>query len=143
MAVFWQWLKLKPQSLTLNLQSVPAAAQVPPQFSHTNQSNLPPQVTQVMREAVQQELTSQRRELLLAQEAATGEIVALVQRLDELQVPMQERLRAYEIHIQTLEKELALRNEENRQLLTMKIEMTSRQLETERTTTLVPPIIVS
>jgi hypothetical protein len=39
----------------------------------------------------------------------------------------------YETRIQELEKELAARNEENRELLKLKIKMIRRQLEAERT----------
>jgi len=109
-----------------------AAAQAPLPFPEGGQPNPAPQVAQAVREAVQQELAMQRRELLVAQQAAAQEIATLVRRLDELQVPMQERLRTYEARIQTLEKELALRNEENRELLRLKIEMVNRQLEAER-----------
>ena len=104
----------------------------PSQNPASIQAGLAPQVAQVVREAVMQELALQRRELLLAHQAATDEIVALVQRLDKMQVPMQDRLRAYEAQIQELEKELAARTEENRELLKLKIEMVRRQLETER-----------
>jgi hypothetical protein len=114
-------------------------AQVPLPFPEAAKDNLTPQVAQAVREAVQQELAMQRRELLRAQEAATNEIAALVHRLDELQIPMQERLHTYETRIQTLEKELALRNEENRELLKLKIETTTRQLEAERAANLLTP----
>jgi hypothetical protein len=107
-------------------------AQEPLPFPDTTKPNLTPQVAQAVREAVQQELAAQRRELLLAQQAATDEIAALVQRLDELQVPMQQRLHTYETRIHVLEQELALRIEENRELLKLKIEMISRRLESER-----------
>jgi len=106
----------------------------------TPQDNLTPQVAQAVREAVQQELAMQRRELLIAQQSAANEIAALVRRLDEVQMPMQERLQTYETRIQSLEKELTLRNEENRELLRLKIDMISRQMETERTAALIPPI---
>lgn len=99
------------------------------------QSELAPQVAQAVREAVMQELALQRRELMVAQQAATDEIIALVQRLDELQLPLQERLRAYETQIKKLEKELAVRAEENRELLKLKIDMMRRQLEIERART--------
>jgi hypothetical protein len=102
--------------------------------------NLTPQVAQAVREAVQQELAMQRRELLIAQQAAANEIAALVQRLDELQMPMQERLHTYESRIQELEKELHLRHEENRELLRIKIDMITRQLAAERAASLIPPI---
>jgi cytochrome c-type biogenesis protein CcmH/NrfG len=45
---------------------------------------------------------------------------------------MQDRLRSYEERIHELENDLAERNEENRELLKLKIEMTRRQLEAER-----------
>jgi len=89
-------------------------------------------LTQAMRDAVVQELALQRRELLLAQQAATDEIAMLVHRLDELQLPMQEREQTYEARIKSLENELALRTEENRELLKMKLDVVRRQLETER-----------
>ena len=114
------------------------ATQAPLPFPDGVSSDLAPQVTQAVREAVQQELGSQRRELLLAQEAATEKVTVLVQRLDDLQLPMEARLHAYETRIQILEKELALSNAENRELLTMKIEMLTRQLATERATAVAP-----
>lgn len=108
------------------------AAQAPLPFPDALPANLTPQVTQAVREAVQQELGAQRHELLLAQLAATDKISVLVQRLDELQVPMEARLHTYETRIQMLERELALSNAENRELLKAKIEMVTRQLATER-----------
>jgi len=110
----------------------PPAAQAPLPFLEALPANLTPQVTQAVREAVQQELGAQRHELLLAQLAATDKISVLVQRLDELQVPMEARLHTYETRIQMLEKELALSNAENRELLKAKIEVVTRQLATER-----------
>ena len=44
---------------------------------------------------------------------------------------MQDRLRSYEERILNLEKELAERSQENRELLRLKIEMTRRQLAAE------------
>jgi len=95
-------------------------------------ASLAPQLAETLKEAVVQGLAAQRTELLKAQQTAAFEISALVSRLDELKAPMQDRLRSYEERIEELEKHLAERNEENRELLKMKIEMTRRQLETER-----------
>jgi hypothetical protein len=128
----WQSIKDKKGQPTPTAMPV---TQVALALTNDAKPALAPQVAQAVREAVQQELAMQRRELLRAQEAATNEITALVHRLDELQVPMQERLQTYEARIQMLEKELALRDEENRELLKLKIEMVTRQLETERATT--------
>ena len=82
--------------------------------------------------AVVQELAAQRRELLMVQEEASEEIAAMIRRLDSAQAPVRERLHLYETRILELEKELAARNEENRELLKLKIEMIRRQLEAER-----------
>jgi hypothetical protein len=96
------------------------------------QTELAPQLAQVIKDALVQELAAQRHELLSAQQCAAAEIADLVRRLDRLQAPMHERLRIYETQIQQLEKELAARTEENRELLKMKIEMIRHQLESER-----------
>lgn len=95
-------------------------------------SELAPYLAQTLKEAVVQGLASQRAELLEAQRQAALELAELVQRLDRLQAPMQERIRAYQERIQELQKELAERTEENRELLKMKIEMMRRQIENER-----------
>jgi hypothetical protein len=94
-------------------------------------ASLAPHLAQALKEALVQELAVQRRELLQAQQIAAAEIAQLAHHLDELRVPIQERLRSYEMRIQELEKELAARNEENRELLKLKIEMLRRQLEVE------------
>ena len=93
---------------------------------------LAPLLAQAVKEAVVQELAVQRRELLRVQESAALELVSLIRRLDALQTPLQDRMRAYETRIQELEKELAARTEENQELLKLKIEMLRHQLETER-----------
>jgi hypothetical protein len=95
-------------------------------------TGLAPQLAQSLKEAVVQGLAAQRAELLKAQQSAALEISELVRRLDELKVPMQERLHSYEARIRELEKDLAERNEENRELLKLKIEMIRSQLEIER-----------
>jgi len=115
--------------------SVPVPAKL--QKMERPQPNLPPELApflaQTLKEAVVQGLAAQRAELLEAQRQAAVELAELVQRLDRLQAPMQERLRAYQDRIEELQRDLAQRTEENRELLKMKIEMMRRQLETERT----------
>ena len=111
-----------------SLLPVPVAARHP----QSMQAELAPHLVQVLKETVVQELAAQRRELLRAQEEAAVEIAAIVHRLDAMHAPMQERLRAYEARIQELEKELSALNEENRELLKLKIDMIRRQLEVER-----------
>jgi hypothetical protein len=96
------------------------------------QSELAPQLVEALRDAIVQELASQRRELLAAQQAAAAELTELVRRLEAVQTPMLERLRAYEQRIQELEKDLSEQSKENRELLKIKIEIIRNQLETER-----------
>ncbi len=96
-------------------------------------NELAPHLAQALKEALVQELAIQRKELLQAQQIAIAELSQLTHHLDALKAPMQERLRSYETRIQELEKELAVRSEENRELLKLKIEMLRHQLEIERT----------
>jgi uncharacterized Zn finger protein (UPF0148 family) len=96
------------------------------------QSSLAPQLVDALKDAVVQELAAQRRELLAAQQAAAAELTELAHRLESVQTPMLERLRAYEQRIQELEKDLSEQTKENHQLLKLKIEMLRQQMETER-----------
>jgi hypothetical protein len=93
---------------------------------------LAPYLAQLLKETMIRELAAQRRELLMVQEEVVMEIAAMIRRLDSAQTPIRERLRSYEARIQELEAELAARNEENRELLKLKIELVRRQLEAER-----------
>lgn len=95
-------------------------------------AEMAPQLVQILKTAVVQELAAQRQELMQAQHTAAAEVVRLMQRLNELQAPLQDRLAAYERRIQELETELTVRKEENRELLTMKIDLLRQQLEAER-----------
>jgi hypothetical protein len=96
------------------------------------QSTLAPHLSEALKSAVVQELAAQRRQLLAAQQQAAAELSALVKRLEQMQMPMLERLRAYEERLQELQKELAEQTEQNRELLKIKIEMTRQQMESER-----------
>jgi membrane-associated HD superfamily phosphohydrolase len=79
-----------------------------------------------------QKLISQRRMLLETHDNAAAEMAALEARLQKVQAPLQVRLAAYEHRIAELEKELAVRGEETRELLKAKIETMRKQLEAER-----------
>jgi membrane-associated HD superfamily phosphohydrolase len=82
--------------------------------------------------AMTQRLLTQRRLLLQAQSKAATEMAELTSRLEKIHAPLQDRLITYEARIVELEKELAARGEENRELLKAKIEMMRKQLEMER-----------
>jgi hypothetical protein len=96
------------------------------------QSSLESHLVEALKDAVVQELASQRRELLAGQQQAAAELTELARRLEAVQTPMLERLHAYEQRIRDLEMELSEQSKENRELLELKIEMTRRQLESER-----------
>ncbi len=95
------------------------------------QTELAPQILQVLRQAFMHEMAGQRRDLLAAQQAAAAEVIDLVHRMDSLQVALQLRLRTYETQIQQLEAELTARREENQQLIRLKIQMIRHQAQLE------------
>ncbi len=107
---------------------------LPPPAVNTllNSAALAPHFAQALKDAVVQELAAQRRELLAAQHAAAAELTGLARRLEAVQTPMFERLRAYEQRISELEKELGEQSKENRELLKMKIDLLREQIEKER-----------
>lgn len=87
---------------------------------------------QWMRERLVQGLFHQRAELLSSQQKAEVEMHALEQRLEQLHTPLQERIAAYEQRIAELEKDLAVKGEENRELIKAKIMLAKQQLTVER-----------
>lgn len=89
-------------------------------------------VVQQLKEKAVSSLVSQRSAMLEAQQAAAVEMVELERRLNELQVPLQDRLKTYEGRIAELEKALAAKDAENRELIRAKIDLMRQQLEAER-----------
>ncbi len=85
-----------------------------------------------MRERVMGSLFRHRQELLSAQQKAEIEIRELEQRLEELHAPLQERISAYEQRIEELEKDLAAKGEENRELIGARINVARQHLKVER-----------
>ena len=96
------------------------------------QSSLESHLVEALKDAVVQELASQRRELLAGQQQAAAELTELARRLESVQTPMLARLRAYEQRIAELEKELSEQSKENRELLQLKINLLREQVERER-----------
>jgi hypothetical protein len=96
------------------------------------QSSLAPHLVESLKNAVVQELATQRRELIAAQQAATAELTELARRLEAVQTPLLERLRIYEERVQDLERELADQSRENRELLKLKIDMLREKIQSER-----------
>ncbi len=115
---------------------VESLATRPPDAYFQKERSLPPelapQLAEMLKSVVVQELASQRRELLQAQQQAAAEVVRLMHRLNEVRAPLQERLAAYEQQIQELEKELVEQSKENRELLKLQIDLLKEQVRTER-----------
>lgn len=85
-----------------------------------------------MREKVVRTLFSQRAQLLDAQQKAEAEMNELEQRLEQLHAPLQERIMAYEQRIADLERDLAAKGEENRELIGARINVARQHLSMER-----------
>jgi len=142
-AAIWQMARRKQ---TVSLLPVPAAnagelewqqralvaEQRTDQLQTAARAGLIAHLSQWMSRVLTQRLLSQRRALIENQTNAADEMAQLEERLRKVQAPLQVRLAAYEHRIAELEKELAVRGEENRELLKAKIEMMRKQLEAER-----------
>jgi hypothetical protein len=85
-----------------------------------------------MRERIFQTLTRHRSELLSTQQKAEIEMRELERRLEQVHAPLQERIQAYERRIVELEKELAAKGEENRELIGARIAAARQHLNLER-----------
>ncbi len=85
-----------------------------------------------MREKIFQTLFRQRAEMLSVQQRAEADMRELEQRLEHLHAPLQERISTYEKRIEELEKELAEKGEENRQLIGARIAVARELLNVER-----------
>ena len=98
-------------------------------------SRLMPQLARWMMGELLQKLMHQRSGLLTSQQRAEQEVAELEQRLEKLHAPLEERLRAYERRIAELEKDLASKGDENRELIKAKIDTARKRLESKRTKT--------
>jgi tetratricopeptide (TPR) repeat protein len=73
--------------------------------SPSSQSDIAVHLAQAVKEALLQELAAQRVELLKAQQSAANEVSKLVRRLDELQLPLPQRLSSGEAPVKRLGNE--------------------------------------
>jgi len=95
-------------------------------------AKLMPQMARWMMTEVVQRLLSHRSELVTSQNQAEQEVSALEKRLEQLHAPLADRRHAYEQRIAELERELAAKGEENRELLQARIASARKKLESER-----------
>src|SRR5205085_8208578 len=95
-------------------------------------AGLLPHLAHWLKEKLVRGLLTQRSELLSTQENAELELAELESRLAKLHAPMEERLNFYRQRIGELERELAAKGHENRELLQAKIKLTRARLEAEQ-----------
>lgn len=150
-ALWWRWMDRKPAasapSSSLALVPVDAAAEAgwkaralaaearADKASALLKARLMPQLARWMMGELVQRLLHQRAGLLTSQEKAEQEVAELEKRLEKLHAPLEDRLKAYERRIAQLERELAVKGEENRELLKARIDSARKKLASERAKT--------
>lgn len=95
-------------------------------------ARLMPQMARWMMGELIQRLLAHRSDLVHSQQRAEDDVAELEKRLEKIHAPLAERLAAYEKRIAELERDLAAKGEENRELIEAKIELARKKLATER-----------
>ena len=95
-------------------------------------ARLMPQMARWMMGELIQRLLAQRSDLAHSQQRAEDDVAELEKRLEKIHAPLAERLAAYEKRIAELERDLAAKGEENKELIEAKIESARKKLATER-----------
>jgi hypothetical protein len=104
------------------------AVLVPDKFGGDLRRGVAPHLARLLMDKLVRGLLLQRTSLIEGQQQAAAEMAALESRLEKVNAPLQERLRAYEERILELEKELAQKGQENRELIRFKIQLVRTQL---------------
>jgi hypothetical protein len=104
------------------------AVLVPEKFGGDLRRGVAPHLARLLMDKLVRGLLLQRTSLIEGQQQAAAEMAALESRLEKVNAPLQERLRAYEERILELEKELAQKGHENRELIRFKIQLVRTQL---------------
>jgi hypothetical protein len=90
-----------------------------------------PHLARLMMDRLVRVLLAQRTQLLETQEISTDRVTELEQRLNRLQEQLQLRFETYQLRIVALERELAAKEEENRELLRTNFQLAKKALEAE------------
>jgi len=91
-----------------------------------------PELTEFAKQSLVQGLYAQRNALIETQQKAQQALAELEARLTALQLPLHERIRAYEKRIAELEKEVETQGEEVRELTRATLALVRKKLEDER-----------
>jgi len=102
------------------------------QGSAAIRAGLLPHFAQWLRHKLIKGLVAERSDLLSTQQKAELELAELEERLAKVQAPMEQRLQLYHQRIAELERELAAKGQENRDLIEAKIVLTRKRLEAEQ-----------
>ncbi len=70
--------------------------------------------------------------MLDTERLAEMEVAALEKRLAKMHAPLQERIQAYERRVSELERELAMQQQQNSELILAQIHLAKQRLEQER-----------
>lgn len=120
--LWWKIIKRRPRALPISRRGTLAVVR-PEAGASAISTTMPYAMRRMLHE---------RGTLISCQQQAETEIDRFTERLLELQTPLNDRLKAYEQRINDLERQLASRTEENRELIRAAIESTRRKLEAER-----------
>jgi len=102
------------------------------QTSEAIRAGLLPHLAEWLKSKFVRGLIAQRSHLINTQENAEMELAELEGRLARLHAPMEERLSCYRQRIVELERELAAKGQENREIIQAKIALTRKRLEAEQ-----------
>lgn len=91
------------------------------------------ELAEFAKQSLVQGLYSERNKLLEAQQQAQQELARLETHLASLDLPLQERLRAYQTRITELEKELETRDAEMREMIQATLLLIRERMEKEKT----------
>ena len=129
--LFWRFAGRKPSGSLLPATIPRAQGEVmalPNPGTNEVRERLMPHLARLLMGSFVQKLLSQRTDMLDTQKRAAAEMSELEDRLEKVHAPLQDRLRAYQSRIAELEKELATKGEENRELTKAKIELARKHL---------------
>jgi hypothetical protein len=97
-----------------------------------DRSQISAELTEFAKQELVQGLYSQRQALIETQKMAEARLTELEKWLGQLQLPLQDRIRAYEERIAGLEKELVSKDESVRELTKATLLLVRRKLEEEK-----------
>lgn len=95
-------------------------------------AGLLPHLARWMSTEIFHRMASHREALVKSQQQAEADMAQLEARLARVHAPLEERLQTYEKRIAELERDLAARNAENRELIEAKIHLAREKLAAER-----------